>query len=148
MKFWRAKQLTLRKFKRLTGISRRTFQEMVGLVKADEKKKKKSGRRPKLIIEDQVLMVIQYWREYRTYYHIGLDWGQYRSVKEFSRQEWTRGQGDKETWGKNEVYKSYGCFPLSPQLLVPKSCPRAKKSLNRTVLRLGAVRISSLPNSL
>ena len=20
-------------------------------------------------------MVIQYWREYRTYYHIGLDWG-------------------------------------------------------------------------
>jgi hypothetical protein len=75
VKFWRAKQLTFRKFKRLTGISRRTFQEMVGLVKADEKKKKKSGRRPKLIIEDQVLMVIQYWREYRTYYHIGLDWG-------------------------------------------------------------------------
>ena len=75
MKFWRAKQLTLRKFKRLTGVSRRTFQEMVGLVKADEKNKKKSGRRPKLIIEDQVLMVIQYWREYRTYYHIGLDWG-------------------------------------------------------------------------
>jgi hypothetical protein len=75
VKFWRAKQLTLRKFKRLTGVSRRTFQEMVGLVKADEKKKKKSGRRPKLIIEDQVLMVIQYWREYRTYYHIGLDWG-------------------------------------------------------------------------
>jgi len=52
VKFWRAKQLTLRKFKRLTGVSRRTFQEMVGLVKADEKKK--SGRRPKLIIEDQV----------------------------------------------------------------------------------------------
>jgi hypothetical protein len=75
VKFWRAKQLTLRKFKRLTGVSRRTFQEMVGLVKADEKNKKKSGRRPKLIIEDQVLMVIQYWREYRTYYHIGLDWG-------------------------------------------------------------------------
>ena len=20
-------------------------------------------------------MVIEYWREYRTYYHIGLDWG-------------------------------------------------------------------------
>ncbi|QFS50619.1 IS5/IS1182 family transposase [Nostoc sphaeroides CCNUC1] len=38
-------------------------------------KKKKPGRRAKLTIEDQVLMVIQYWREYRTYYHIGLDWG-------------------------------------------------------------------------
>lgn len=59
----------------MTGVSRKTFDSMVDVVKADEKKKKKSGRRPKLIIEDQVLMVIQYWREYRTYYHIGLDWG-------------------------------------------------------------------------
>ena len=75
MKFWRAKQLTSKKFKRLTGVSRQTFQLMVSLVKADEKNKNKPGRPPKLIIEDQVLMVIQYWREYRTYYHIGLDWG-------------------------------------------------------------------------
>ena len=59
----------------MTGVSRRTFDSMVDVVKAAEKKKRKSGRRPKLIIEDQVLMVIQYWREYRTYYHIGLDWG-------------------------------------------------------------------------
>lgn len=59
----------------MTGVSRRTFELMVELVKASEQNKKKSGRRPKLIIEDQVLMVIQYWREYRTYYHIGLDWG-------------------------------------------------------------------------
>lgn len=75
MKFWRAKQLTSRKFKRLTGVNRQTFQLMVSLVKADEQNKNKPGRPPKLIIEDQVLMVIQYWREYRTYYHIGLDWG-------------------------------------------------------------------------
>jgi hypothetical protein len=34
---------------------------MVDVVKADAQKKKKPGRRPKLIIEDQVLMVIQYW---------------------------------------------------------------------------------------
>ena len=75
MKFWRAKQLTSRKFKRLTGVSRQTFQLMVSLFKANEQNKNKPGRPPKLIIEDQVLMVIQYWREYRTYYHIGLDFG-------------------------------------------------------------------------
>ncbi|MBD2511026.1 transposase family protein, partial [Nostoc muscorum FACHB-395] len=57
----------------MTGVSRKTFELMVDVVKADAQKKKKPGRRPKLIIEDQVLMVIQYWREYRTYYHIGLD---------------------------------------------------------------------------
>ncbi|MCC5632841.1 IS5 family transposase [Nostoc sphaeroides CHAB 2801] len=75
MKIEKAKQLTSRKFKRMTGVSRRTFELMVEVVKADEKNKKKPGHRPKLIIEDQVLMVIQYWREYRTYYHIGLDFG-------------------------------------------------------------------------
>ena len=75
MKIEKAKQLTARKFKRMTGVSRQTFELMVDVVKADEKKKKKPGRRSKLIIEDKVLMVIQYWREYRTYYHIGLDWG-------------------------------------------------------------------------
>jgi hypothetical protein len=72
VKFWRAKQLTSRKFKRLTGVSRQTFELIVSLVKADEQNKNKPGRPPKLIIEDQVLMVIQYWREYRTYYHIRL----------------------------------------------------------------------------
>ncbi len=46
---------------------------MVDVVKADAQKKKKPGRCPKLIVEDQVLMVIQYWR-YRTYYQIRLDW--------------------------------------------------------------------------
>jgi hypothetical protein len=75
VKIEKAKQLTARKFKRMTGVSRRTFDCMVDVVKASQKSKKKPGRRPKLIIEDQVLMVIQYWREYRTYYHIGLDWG-------------------------------------------------------------------------
>jgi hypothetical protein len=75
VKIEKAKQLTAKKFKRMTGVSRKTFELMVDVVKADAQKKKKPGRRPKLIVEDQVLMVIQYWREYRTYYHIGLDWG-------------------------------------------------------------------------
>jgi hypothetical protein len=47
---------------------------MVHTVKAKEKEKKKAGRKPKLIVEDQILMTLQYLREYRTYYHIGLDW--------------------------------------------------------------------------
>lgn len=47
---------------------------MVRIVKAKEKEKKKPGRKPKLIIEDQILLTLQYLREYRTYYHIGSDW--------------------------------------------------------------------------
>ncbi len=61
MKIEKAKHLTARKFKRMAGVSRQTFELMVDLVKADAQNKNKPGRRPKLIIEDQVLMVIQYW---------------------------------------------------------------------------------------
>ena len=47
---------------------------MVRIVRAKEKQKKKSGRPPKLRIEDRILLTLQYLREYRTYYHIGIDW--------------------------------------------------------------------------
>lgn len=47
---------------------------MVRIVKSKEKEKNKCGRPPKLRIEDQILLALQYLREYRTYYHIGQDW--------------------------------------------------------------------------
>ena len=47
---------------------------MVRLVKAQEKEKKKPGRKPKLTLEDQILIMLQYLREYRTYFHIGKEW--------------------------------------------------------------------------
>ena len=47
---------------------------MVRIVRAKERQKKKSGRPPKLRIEDQILLTLQYLREYRTYFHIGKDW--------------------------------------------------------------------------
>ena len=47
---------------------------MVRIVKAQEKEKKKTGRKPKLIVEDQILIMLEYLREYRTLYHISLTW--------------------------------------------------------------------------
>ena len=75
MKYCQASQLSSKKFKRFTGISPRTYRIMVRLVKDKEADKKKPGRPPELIVEEQVLIALQYWREYRSYYHIGLDWG-------------------------------------------------------------------------
>ncbi len=74
MKYWQARQLPSREFKRHTVVKRSTFRLMVRLVKAQEKLKKKPGRPSKLIVEDQILVTLQYWREYRTYYHISKDW--------------------------------------------------------------------------
>ena len=75
MKYWKTRQLSATEFKRLSGVKRKTFQVMVRVIKAEEKKKKKSGRPPELRIEEQILMTLQYLREYRTYYHIGTEWG-------------------------------------------------------------------------
>lgn len=75
MKYCKARKLSANRFKRLTGVQKPTFKRMVELVKNEKKKKKKVGCPCKLRIEDQVLMTLQYLREYRTQYHIGTDWG-------------------------------------------------------------------------
>jgi len=75
MEYSKARKLSANRFKRLTGVQKRTFKQMVELVKNEEKKKKKSGCPCKRRIEDQVLMTLEYLREYRTQYHIGTDWG-------------------------------------------------------------------------
>jgi hypothetical protein len=59
-------------FKRSTGISRAMFEKMLTVVKAGLRD---FGRTPKLIREDQLLMTLMYWREYRTEFHIGLTYG-------------------------------------------------------------------------
>ena len=51
MKYWQARKLSSREFKRLTGVKRQIFRLMVRLVKAQEKHKKKLGRKSKLIVE-------------------------------------------------------------------------------------------------
>jgi hypothetical protein len=59
-------------FLRLTGVKRSTFEKMVDILKEAESSKKLLGGRPKrLSIEDQLLMALEYIREYRTYFHVG-----------------------------------------------------------------------------
>ncbi len=75
MKYHKARKLSPNRFKRLTGVKKTTFQLMVELVRNEEKKKKKPCRPCSLRVEDQVLMTLQYLREYRAQYHMGTDWG-------------------------------------------------------------------------
>ena len=51
-------------------MSRRTFYLIVNIIKEYEEKKNKPGRPCTLIPEEQVLIAIQYWREYRTYLNL------------------------------------------------------------------------------
>ena len=74
MRYESAKNLKNSDFKRSYGVYFDTFKDMVKVVKVERMLKKKTGRKDKLTIEDQVLMTLSYWREYRTYFHTGQDW--------------------------------------------------------------------------
>jgi hypothetical protein len=59
-------------FKRLTGVQRETFDQMLAVV---EKGLRGFGRPPKLSRADQLLLTLMYWREYRTEFHIAQSYG-------------------------------------------------------------------------
>ena len=72
MKYIDSNQLSVPQFKRYTGISRSTFYLMVEQLKMHVPAK---GRPPKLSLEDQVLLCLSYWREYRTLFHVATSYG-------------------------------------------------------------------------
>jgi len=59
-------------FKRLTGVQRETFDQMLEVL---VKGLRDFGRPPKLSRADQLLMTLMYWREYRTEFHIAQSYG-------------------------------------------------------------------------
>ena len=87
MKYEQIKKLDDEKFRRLTGVKLSTFLKMrLILIEADVQKKAKGGRKNKLSIEDQLLLTLEYLREYRTYFHVSKSYGisessAYKTVK-------------------------------------------------------------------
>ncbi len=72
MRYENVQNLKDEAFKRSTGVSRTMFEKMLAVVK---KGIRDFGRTPKLSRENQLLMTLMYWREYRTEFHIGLTYG-------------------------------------------------------------------------
>jgi hypothetical protein len=66
------KDLPAPRFKRLTGVQPETFHEMLALLK---RAWRDFGRPPKLMREDQLLLALCYWRQYRTLAHLGATFG-------------------------------------------------------------------------
>ena len=74
----------------------------VALKKAKQEQKASGGKPDSLIMEDQLLMTLGYWREYRTYFHIGQTYGRsesqaYRIIK------WC-----EDTLAKSDVFRLPG----------------------------------------
>ena len=76
MKYDQIQKLSDEKFRRLTGVQHPTFLKMLEILEdAEKNKRRKGGRRPKLCLANQLLLTLEYLREYRTYFHIAQDYG-------------------------------------------------------------------------
>lgn len=75
MRYLELEHLRAKEFKRLCGVSRQTFGEMVEELRPHLERQGKRGGQNKLSVEDQLLVALEYWREYRTQFHIGTSWG-------------------------------------------------------------------------
>jgi Helix-turn-helix of DDE superfamily endonuclease len=76
MKWQEAQKLSNSAFRRLTGVKIKVFKIIVDLVeKAYAIKHAKGGRPHSLCRQDMALMMLEYLREYRTYFHIGASYG-------------------------------------------------------------------------
>jgi len=74
VKYEKMKSYSEEKFRRITGVKRSTFKKMVEILKeAEAKRRAKGGPKPNLTVENMLLAGLEYWREYRTYAHIAVD---------------------------------------------------------------------------
>jgi predicted DNA-binding protein YlxM (UPF0122 family) len=126
-------------FKRLTGVRPSTFKVMVREVKQKTKKKgqkKKRGAPFKLSTEDQVLMTLMYWREYRTMYHIGHAYGISEAAvcRTINRVENILSKSDKfKLPGKKEVSKTKWSYEVFVVDATENRIERPKKNSTGTI---------------
>jgi len=76
IKYSKVKKLSERDFKRVVGVKIETFKDMVKVVRKHYRDKRSHGGTKKtLSTTDETLMMLEYYREYRTFKHIGVDYG-------------------------------------------------------------------------
>lgn len=75
MSYTDLQNLSATEFKRLCGVRRETFNEMVEVLRPQLERQGRRGGQNKLRVEDQLLVTLEYWREYRSQFHIATTWG-------------------------------------------------------------------------
>ena len=80
MKYENIKDYPCAKFRRICGMKKQTFKKAIEILNAKyteehSKNVRKSGRKPKLCMEDKLLATLEYLREYRTMAHIAASYG-------------------------------------------------------------------------
>jgi hypothetical protein len=127
-----------RQFKRLFGVKRQTFYNMLEILQEAYEQLHKNGGKPptKLFVEDRLLIMLQYWREYRTMEHLAYE---YNTVKSYIHKviEWS-----ENVLARDGTYRLQGKKILTDKEDAPKTVAidvtehrveRPKKIRSRTI---------------
>ena len=82
--------LSATEFKRLCGVSRDTFAQMIEVLRPQLERVGRRGGQNKLSTEDQLLITLEYWREYRapvSYCNSLEDYTKLQSVASFKKSK-------------------------------------------------------------
>ncbi|MGP1387629.1 MAG: helix-turn-helix domain-containing protein [Thainema sp.] len=74
MTYDRISQLKPNDFRRYCGVSPETFGTMAKTIAPGLPKVGQRRGQPGFSVEDQLLMTLEYWREYRTFFHLAVSW--------------------------------------------------------------------------
>ncbi len=137
MRYDGLKRLSVEDFRRLTGVKPKTFGVMAGILALEEAKKRgRKGRKPKLCVEDRLLMALEYWREYRTYFHIAASWGVSESTC-WEAVRWVEGTLIRHKAfhvpGKKALLKSDVAFEVVLVDATETPCERPKKNSGASI---------------
>ena len=127
----RTLEMNRTRFKRRTGIYPETFAEMEAVLVERQRGKKKSGRPPALSLGEQLLLTLEFWREYRTFAHLGDDWGIHettvqRTVERVEAALIASGQFSLP--GKKSLTDAENVFQIIAVDAAETPCERPKKS--------------------
>ncbi len=123
-----------KQFKRRTGIYPETFLAMEAVLVEREGTKKKSGRPAALSPAEQLLLTLEFWREYRTFAHLGDDWGVHETTVQRTVERVEAAliaSGQFRLPGKKILKEAENVFEIIAIDAAETPCERPKKSSGR-----------------
>lgn len=146
IKYSKTTKLSDEDFKRVTGVTRETFIFMTNVLIAHYKKKKpKGGRARSLVPRDEILLMLEYYREYRTFKHIGIDYGVSESTAHYVVTKVEKVLINDERFHLSSLKHTKPSDTKNLEMIVidatESSCERPKKSKDNTIqVRKNAIR--------
>jgi Helix-turn-helix of DDE superfamily endonuclease len=137
MTYEQLKHLKASAFKRRCGVQPETFEQMAALLRPALDRTGKRGGQCKLSVEDQLLVVLEYWREYRTQFHIATSWVLSESAvcRLISKVERLLiNSGSFRLPGKKQLYQNVGSWEVLTVDVTESPIERPKKNSELTTV--------------